>query len=320
MSQTDEATDIEGSYVVRDGVVMLPMMGDEIDVAKIDKQLADKSLKAKKVAELEYLKQIAENPRFMRQEKGEPTNADEALDDLHQLWRENNYRAHNSGVAAMLHKACEEYVRSWGMPKKAAKEAERMRVAMKEIEEVKPQDEAREREAFEYVKRLNPTWKPLEPVFTPDAVAVAMKVMERAGWAAGEKFELDLRIKADRTNQSYYVEDGGGKRVYWIDGYRDLDKMIDQIVAVMKLRRGDSDTVLPSRWFKIKGVDPIMRPSGKYRVHYATSTRGLNTSEKDFATKQEAEAFAKAKTDKGLWNNVFELQEYSGECKSYKTR
>jgi hypothetical protein len=199
-------------------------------------------------------------------------------------------------------------------------DGDRRREIMKELEEVKPQDEAREREAFEYVKRLNPTWKPLEPVFTPDAVAVAMKVMERAGWAAGEKFELDLRIKADRTNQSYYVEDGGGKRVYWIDGYRDLDKMIDQIVAVMKLRRGDSDTVLPSRWFKIKGVDPIMRPSGKYRVHYATSTRGLNTSEKDFATKQEAEAFAKAKTDKGLWNNVFELQEYSGECKSYKTR
>jgi hypothetical protein len=197
-------------------------------------------------------------------------------------------------------------------------DAEQRRAVMNSLADIKPLDEAADREHFENVKALNPNWTPLEPVFAPDPVAVNMKLMERMDWTPGDKFELDMRIKTDRTHQSYYVEDAGGKRLYWIDNTRDLDKMIDTIATIMKMRRGDSDTVLRADWFRIRGVDPIMRPTGNYIVRYATSARSLNTTEKTFDSREAADAFAKEKTDKGLWNTVYAEEERSGECKSYK--
>jgi len=114
MTHPDNSSSIESSYVVRDGVVMLPEALGEVDVKRIDQSLRDKGLKPGKVAMLEYQKRIAGNPVFKRQEKGAPMNAEEAMDDLRELYRGNNYRLHNGAVAAMLRKACEDYIREVG--------------------------------------------------------------------------------------------------------------------------------------------------------------------------------------------------------------
>lgn len=212
----------------------------------------------------------------------------------------------------------------WG--EDTAKKIERLRVFLaadsekraemiREMGEIRFPDEATEQAEFDRIREWNKDRHFLLPVFTPAPEGVTLAVMERVGMRPGDKRKIEFRIGIDVSHQYYELLDASGKRVFGFDRQRSLDSAIEDMAMAIRIATGDLSVTYPARSFRVVGVDPIMRPTGRYSVSWI---KGREFAEKQFDNPQEAESFAAGKREAGIPASTRQLHERTGEYKSYK--
>ncbi len=170
-----------------------------------------------------------------------------------------------------------------------------------------------EQRAVEKMKELNKGMFPKEhftswgKCLTPHPLYVTMQILMKMGYKAGDKVDYPLyTIGHDSAATHYTAYDNTGAAVHRLPSFTNVDEMIECIVAVNKLHRGDSDAYIPVEMISPMVLTRKSIGTGQYRVTYG---RGTMMKDRTFKSKAEAEAFISEQQNKGVSTVVHEIEE-----------
>ncbi|MCU6767842.1 LPD5 domain-containing protein [Barnesiella propionica] len=170
-----------------------------------------------------------------------------------------------------------------------------------------------EQRAVEKMKELNKDMFPKEhftswgKCLTPHPLYVTMQILMKMGYKAGDKVDYPLyTIGHDSAATHYTAYDNTGAAVHRLPSFTNVDEMIECIVAVNKLHRGDRDAYIPVEMISPMVLTRKSIGTGQYHVTYG---RGTTIKNRTFKSKAEAEAFISEQQNKGVSTVVHEIEE-----------
>ena len=177
-----------------------------------------------------------------------------------------------------------------------ADETERDRIIGNLTAEVFPKREAQLAE-FERIRELNKGRNDnitFGDCLTPNPVWVTYQVMQRLGYAVGDKLDIPFGIlRGNTTGTSYYLYNTKDEHSTYIYP-NSLEEGIDAIVWLARIKRGDTDIQHPVSAFYTTPTKSEMGDSGRFRVIWGGWSSMKN---QEFDSKEAAEAFAAKKKD-----------------------
>ena len=177
-----------------------------------------------------------------------------------------------------------------------ADETERDRIIGNLTAEVFPKREAQLAE-FERIRELNKGRNDnitFGDCLTPNPVWVTYQVMQRLGYAVGDKLDIPFGIlRGNTTGTSYYLYNTKDEHSTYIYP-NSLEEGIDAIVWLARIKRGDTDIQHPVSAFYTTPTKSEMGDSGRFRVVWGAWSSMKN---QEFDSKEAAEAFAAKKKD-----------------------
>ena len=177
-----------------------------------------------------------------------------------------------------------------------ADETERDRIIGNLTAEVFPKREAQLAE-FERIRELNKGRNDnitFGDCLTPNPVWVTYQVMQRLGYAVGDKLDIPFGIlRGNTTGTSYYLYNTKDEHSTYIYP-NSLEEGIDAIVWLARIKRGDTDIQHPVSAFYTTPTKSEMGDSGRFRVIWGGWS---SMKDQEFDSKEAAEAFAAKKKD-----------------------
>ena len=111
---------------------------------------------------------------------------------------------------------------------------------------------------------------------------------------------------------SYLLVRPNGETLYPTHTLRTFEDVVDEVVYLTKLNNADADTEHPSSAFKVQGLDPQYQIDGYY-VRYVPTLHSTSAKEKEFKTKEEADAFYEKITNEGkVAGGPYEIKSRTG--------
>jgi len=127
--------------------------------------------------------------------------------------------------------------------------------------------------------------------WSPNPISVMYEIMQRLGYKVGDKLDLPYSvIKPNTSFTAYYLTNAKGESDH--NSVATVEDAIDRIVWLAKVKRGDGDIQHPTSSFMAIPTKTEYKENGKYTVRWGSWS---NPQEKEFATKEEADAFAAEK-------------------------
>ena len=143
------------------------------------------------------------------------------------------------------------------------------------------------------IRRLNPGREiASEECYTPNPIYVASEVLKKIGHEVGDKIDIPYAIAPNTVFSRYNLVDGKGNSLYKFQS-DNLETAIENLAYLTKVKRGDTDLEHPDQAFTIGSGRNVIAENGQFRVHWGEGF-GLQ-NQKDFPTREQAEAFAKSK-------------------------
>ena len=143
------------------------------------------------------------------------------------------------------------------------------------------------------IKRFNPGSEIASAeCYTPNPIYVASEVLKKIGHEVGDKIDIPYAITPNTVFSRYNLVDGKGNELYKFQS-DNLETAIENLAYLTKVKRGDTDLEHPDQAFTIGSGRNVIAENGQFRVYWGKGT-GLE-NQKDFPTREQAEAFAKSK-------------------------
>lgn len=143
------------------------------------------------------------------------------------------------------------------------------------------------------IRRLNPGREiASSECYTPNPIYVASEVLKKIGHEIGDKIDIPYAIAPNTVFSRYNLVDGKGNELYKFQS-DNLETAIENLAYLTKVKRGDTDLEHPDQAFTIGSGRNVIAENGQFRVYWGKGSGVEN--QKDFPTREQAEAFAKSK-------------------------